>query len=393
MPTRRMIDPRLWQSETLAKLTLGQRLLFIGLFSNADDQGRLRAHPALIRSLVFPYDDTPLDQLETDLQAIADAECIQLYETEGRRCLQVINWWHYQKPQWAYPSQIPSPEGWQDKLRYRQDKQILQENWPERVTKPSPKSLSKALAKALPEGEFKDKAKDLAGAIGLEVGLAVSSSSSEDPIASASADANNPAPADKTPVTFAQWLEYLEPSKNRQALVRRMIEIFYPGHDPPDYGYIVKVAKKLGRGINGYRRLMELLWRQHTDPPKGDILPYIMAIAKKDSATARHLHDHKGDPPPPLPPIEDDRTEEDKRLDDIWKQAEGALAVALGVTAVNTYLHDSYLIEQTPERAVIVVHDELSSWLETDGWQRQIRQALGMNPDATIAFEVETEAE
>ena len=57
MPTRRMIDPEIWQSETIAALTRDQRLLFIGLFSNADDQGRLRAHPALIRSLVFPYDD------------------------------------------------------------------------------------------------------------------------------------------------------------------------------------------------------------------------------------------------------------------------------------------------------------------------------------------------
>lgn len=129
MPTRRMIDPAIWQSESVARLTYRQRLLFIGLFSNADDQGRLRGHPSLIRSTVFPYDDIPIEEIEADLSAIAAADSIFIYQAEGTRYIQITNWWQYQTPQWAYPSRICAPEGWQDKLRYRQNNEVHTENW------------------------------------------------------------------------------------------------------------------------------------------------------------------------------------------------------------------------------------------------------------------------
>lgn len=145
MPTRRMIDPAIWQSETIAALTRNRRLLFIGLFSNADDQGRLRAHPALIRSLVFPYDDIPLDEIEADLQAIAEQGSIHLYEAGGKRCLQIVNWWKYQSPQWAYPSKISPPDGWADRLRYRKDNQVLTQNWKD----PLPNGLPMAIGRGL----------------------------------------------------------------------------------------------------------------------------------------------------------------------------------------------------------------------------------------------------
>ena len=78
MPSRRMIDPAFWQSETIANLSIKDRYLFIGLFSNADDQGRMKAHPALIRSVVFPYDDVALDEIEAGLDALEVNESINL---------------------------------------------------------------------------------------------------------------------------------------------------------------------------------------------------------------------------------------------------------------------------------------------------------------------------
>ena len=148
MPTRRMIDPRLWQSETTAALTRNQRLLFIGIFSNADDQGRLRAHPALIRSIIFPFDDIPLEEIECDLTAIVQGGSILLYDVDGKRCLQVLNWWKYQNPQWAYPSKIPPPEGWRDRLRYRRDNRVIVENWGDEEAGTLPKPLPNALPNA-----------------------------------------------------------------------------------------------------------------------------------------------------------------------------------------------------------------------------------------------------
>ena len=51
-----MIDPGIWQSEDFSKLSTLAKLVFIGLFSNADDEGRGRAKAAYIKSTLFPYD-------------------------------------------------------------------------------------------------------------------------------------------------------------------------------------------------------------------------------------------------------------------------------------------------------------------------------------------------
>lgn len=129
MPSRRMIDPAFWQSETVASLNIEQRYLFIGLFSNADDQGRTRGHPALIRNIIFPYDEVALEQVERDLKALEAIGTIILYQIDGKTYIQVANWWKYQHPQWAYPSEFPGPKGWNDRLRYRAGGDVLTRNW------------------------------------------------------------------------------------------------------------------------------------------------------------------------------------------------------------------------------------------------------------------------
>lgn len=129
MPSRRMIDPAFWQSETVASLNIEQRYLFIGLFSNADDQGRLRGHSALIRNTVFPYDEIALEQIERDLKTLESIGAIILYQIDGKTFIQITNWWKYQHPQWAYPSEFPAPKGWNDRLRYRAGGEVSTHNW------------------------------------------------------------------------------------------------------------------------------------------------------------------------------------------------------------------------------------------------------------------------
>ena len=130
MPTRRMIHTELWQSESIGRLNCTQRLLFIGLFSNADDQGRLPGHPAAVRAAVFMYDDFTLEQIDADLQTLADGDFIIRYESNDKSLIQVTNWWTYQTPQWAYPSSYPPPEGWVDCIRGRKNHKVYTENWP-----------------------------------------------------------------------------------------------------------------------------------------------------------------------------------------------------------------------------------------------------------------------
>lgn len=129
MTKRRMIDPAFWQSESMAHLTTDQRFLFIGLFSNADDQGRLKGHPALIRNAIFPFDDPSLSKIQDDLNAIEAIGSITQYKAGGKTLIQINGWWDYQSPPWAYPSEIPAPEGWQDRLKYRKDSKVIMDNW------------------------------------------------------------------------------------------------------------------------------------------------------------------------------------------------------------------------------------------------------------------------
>ena len=40
MARKRMIDPAIWQSQDFSRLSMLAKLVFIGLFSYADDEGR-----------------------------------------------------------------------------------------------------------------------------------------------------------------------------------------------------------------------------------------------------------------------------------------------------------------------------------------------------------------
>lgn len=131
MPSRRMIDPAFWESESMADLDYFERLVFIGLFSQADDQGRLKAHPALLCSRLFPYDALPVADMTLALDHLAAIESIQPYAVDGKALIQIANWWKYQNPRFAWPSDIPAPDGWADRLHYRRGNDHVFRNWPD----------------------------------------------------------------------------------------------------------------------------------------------------------------------------------------------------------------------------------------------------------------------
>ena len=85
-------------------------------------------------------------------------------------------------------------------------------------------------------------------------------------------ETESPSDLPAPPQDFAGWENLIRDSKNRPATLRFMFEVLYPGRDPPDYGYLGKIAKK----VSGAGRLAELLWQHSTKPPKGDILAYIL---------------------------------------------------------------------------------------------------------------------
>jgi len=88
------------------------------------------AHPGIVRGAIFPYDDLTNDELQADIDAIADLDLIVLYrDDDGVPLYQIVKWWQYQRPTWAWPSDLPAPEGWTDREKYRKGNEVIEGNW------------------------------------------------------------------------------------------------------------------------------------------------------------------------------------------------------------------------------------------------------------------------
>lgn len=95
MVQRRMLYANLWQNEDFAKLSDKGKLLYIGLLTLADDYGRLKNNPSVLRSQIFLYDDDLKNSEVAELvKKIADVGLIELYQND--EYLYHPNWFKFQ---------------------------------------------------------------------------------------------------------------------------------------------------------------------------------------------------------------------------------------------------------------------------------------------------------
>jgi len=85
----RNIKPAFFKNEELGKLDPYTRLLFIGLWTLADSEGKLEDRPARIMAEIFPYDMKNLEDPEGMLDGLAKAGFIARYVVEGQKILLV----------------------------------------------------------------------------------------------------------------------------------------------------------------------------------------------------------------------------------------------------------------------------------------------------------------
>lgn len=112
MARKRMIDPKIWSSEDFSEMSYFSRLVWIGLFSNADDEGRGKANYAYIKSQIFPFDeDLSIKKIEASLKEIEKSMSIEFYQVDGKRYYQLLNWERFQTINRPSPSQIPLKMG------------------------------------------------------------------------------------------------------------------------------------------------------------------------------------------------------------------------------------------------------------------------------------------
>lgn len=106
----RTIKPEFPQSETVGHLSRDARLLFIQLWTIADDEGRARAASRMLASLLYPYDDDAPGLIDGWLSELEQKGCIRRYTTEGATYLEIINWLKHQKIDHASKSKFPAPD-------------------------------------------------------------------------------------------------------------------------------------------------------------------------------------------------------------------------------------------------------------------------------------------
>jgi hypothetical protein len=109
MARRRMIDPNFWDSEDVSRLSMFARLMFIGMVSNADDSGRGRANTNYLKSVIFPYDDIRVAEVDKALSEISHNTSVVVYEVARSKYYAFTNWERWQKVDHPTQSVIPPP--------------------------------------------------------------------------------------------------------------------------------------------------------------------------------------------------------------------------------------------------------------------------------------------
>ena len=97
MARKRMIDPSLWADSKFAKLSPNAKVMFIGIFCNADDEGRLPGESAYLSSVIFPFEGFTVEKAKKIRDEVLSLmKSVVLYEVDGCEYIQLKKWHDYQ---------------------------------------------------------------------------------------------------------------------------------------------------------------------------------------------------------------------------------------------------------------------------------------------------------
>lgn len=95
MPRARNIKPAFFKNEQLVELPFEIRLLFIGLWTLADREGKLEDRPKRIKMELFPADNIDVDDA---LDALQQEGLVERYAVDGQRIVRIPAFLKHQKP-------------------------------------------------------------------------------------------------------------------------------------------------------------------------------------------------------------------------------------------------------------------------------------------------------
>jgi hypothetical protein len=105
----RTIKPSFWGDDKVARLTRDERLLFLGLVSMADDDGRFLASNAAVAGFVFPNDDLTPSRISRWMKRLDAIGLIRVYDVGGVKYGSLPNFCRHQVINRKTNSVLPEP--------------------------------------------------------------------------------------------------------------------------------------------------------------------------------------------------------------------------------------------------------------------------------------------
>ena len=101
MARNRMIKKEFWTSEQIMNLPIEARLLFIGMWNQADDEGILKNSPMQLKAQIFPCDmEITIDTVNSYLAQIKQQKLIvfnEKTEKEDQDLIRIRKWSQHQQ--------------------------------------------------------------------------------------------------------------------------------------------------------------------------------------------------------------------------------------------------------------------------------------------------------
>lgn len=93
---RRMITSEIFSNDKVGELDIVGRLLFIGIITNADDDGRLKASPKFLKAKIFPYDNIDPETIKEHRDLCNTLNLIHIYNINGSEYICLPGWLEHQ---------------------------------------------------------------------------------------------------------------------------------------------------------------------------------------------------------------------------------------------------------------------------------------------------------
>lgn len=108
MARQRMIQPEIWIDSGFLEMSDRARLLWIGMISFADDEGRGQGSSKSLKAAIFPGDDISSTDVDALKAEVAKHVRVEFYDVDGQTYYQIEKWSQYQKISHPNPSSIPA---------------------------------------------------------------------------------------------------------------------------------------------------------------------------------------------------------------------------------------------------------------------------------------------